>query len=68
MGGVDPSLARQVNRLPEVAHATGLRQGMASVDGQVSFITGINPATAFDVLNITRIKGRAADLGRSGSR
>jgi putative ABC transport system permease protein len=66
MGGVDPRLAQRVNLLPEVAAATGLRQGFASVDGQVTVVTGIDTATAFDVLDIAPIKGRAADLGRSG--
>ena len=36
MGGVDPSLAQQLNALPEVAYATGMRQGFASVDGKVT--------------------------------
>ena len=33
-GGVDPSLAQRLNQLPQVAHATGLRQGFASVAGE----------------------------------
>lgn len=65
-GGVDPSLAKRLDLLPEVANATGLRQGFASVEGQVEFVTGVNTATAFDVLDIVPIKGRAVDLGRSG--
>jgi putative ABC transport system permease protein len=65
-GGVDPSLAQRLNQLPQVAHATGLRQGFASVDGKVTFVTGVDTATAFDVLDIAPVKGRAADLGRYG--
>jgi putative ABC transport system permease protein len=65
-GGVDPTLAQGLNQLPQVAHATGLRQGFASVAGQVTFVTGVDTATAFDVLDIAPIKGRAADLGRYG--
>jgi len=62
MGGVDPSFARQLNLLPEVAYATGMRQGYASVEGDVTFVTGVNTATAFRALDIKPIKGRAVDL------
>jgi putative ABC transport system permease protein len=63
MGGVDPSLAEQLNALPEVEAATGLRQNMASVDGSVEFVSGVDPATAFDVFDIKPIAGSTADLG-----
>ena len=62
MGGVDPSLARQLNLLPEVAYATGMRQGYASVGGDVTFVTGVNTATAFKALDIDPIAGRPVDL------
>jgi putative ABC transport system permease protein len=62
MGGVDPSLAKTLNTLPEVAYATGMRQGFASVAGDVTFVTGVNTATAFDVIDIQPIKGIEADL------
>lgn len=64
MGGVDPGLAKELNLLPEVAYATGLRQGFASVDGDVTFVTGVNTATAFDVMDIEPIKGTPAALSR----
>jgi putative ABC transport system permease protein len=64
MGGVDPGLAQQVNALPEVAYATGMRQGFASVGDQVEIVTGVNTATAFDVLDIQPIEGQRADLSR----
>ena len=64
MGGVDPSLAQKLNALPEVAYATGMRQTFASVDGDVTFVTGVNTATAFDVMDIQPIEGTAADLSR----
>jgi putative ABC transport system permease protein len=65
-GGVDPSLAQRINELPEVAHATGLRQSFANVAGDVTFVTGVDTATAFDVLDIAPVEGRAVDLGRYG--
>jgi putative ABC transport system permease protein len=64
MGGVDPSLARDLNALPEVAYATGMRQGFASVDGKTTLMTGVNPATAFKVMDIDVVKGSPAQLGR----
>jgi putative ABC transport system permease protein len=39
-----------------------MRQGFASVDGDVTFVTGVNTATAFDVIDIEPIEGRQADL------
>ncbi|HEU4910563.1 MAG TPA: FtsX-like permease family protein [Actinomycetes bacterium] len=64
VGGVDPGLARDVNALPEVSYATGVRQGFASVEGDVTFVTGVNTATAFDVIDIQPIDGTPADLSR----
>ncbi len=64
LGGVDPSLAKRVDALPEVAYATGLRQGFASVDGKVTTVTGINSATGFDVIEIDPIEGSPAGLSR----
>ena len=64
MGGVDPGLAKELNLLPEVAYATGLRQGFASVEGDVTFVTGVNTATAFDVMDIEPVKGTPAALSR----
>jgi putative ABC transport system permease protein len=62
MGGVDPSLAHRLNALPEVAYATGMRQSFASVDGDVTFVTGVNTATAFDVIDIHPVEGTPAAL------
>ena len=64
MGGVDPSLGRKIDALPEVAYATGVRQTFASVDGDVTFVTGVNTADAFDVMDIDPLEGAPADLSR----
>jgi putative ABC transport system permease protein len=64
MGGVDPSLAQRLNALPEVAYATGMRQNFASIGGKVTLITAVNPATAFDVMDIDVIKGSPSALSR----
>jgi putative ABC transport system permease protein len=57
MGGVDPSFARGLNQLPSVGAATGLRQGLASIDGKVSFILGVQPAEAFKIFDIKPLSG-----------
>jgi putative ABC transport system permease protein len=64
MGGVDPSLGQEINALPQVASATGLRQTFASVDGDVTFVTGVNTAAAFDVIDINPLQGKGSDLSR----
>jgi putative ABC transport system permease protein len=64
MGGVDPTLAQKINALPEVAYATGVRQTFASVDGDVSFVTGVNSATALHVIDIKPLQGTATGLSR----
>jgi putative ABC transport system permease protein len=63
-GGVDPTLAQHLNALPEVAYATGMRQGFAEVAGKVTIVMGVNTATAFDAMNIQPIHGSPAALSR----
>ena len=59
MGGVDPSLAQRARRAARGRHATGLRQGFASVDGNVTSVTGVDTATAFDVIDDRADRGLA---------
>jgi putative ABC transport system permease protein len=62
-GGLDPSLARQINRLPEVQAATGIRTGTAEVNGSVQSIVGVDPATAFQLFDVKPLQGKTSDLG-----
>ena len=64
-GGVDPGLADRLNELPEVAAATGLRVGSVQVDGDVTQVVGVDPATGFDVVDVKVRRGEPADLGAS---
>ncbi|HEV3400239.1 MAG TPA: FtsX-like permease family protein [Acidimicrobiales bacterium] len=63
VGGLDPALANRINALPEVRAAAGVRIGTAEVDGSVEQLTGVDPATAFDIVDVQPLQGDPADLG-----
>jgi putative ABC transport system permease protein len=63
IGGIDPALAGRINGLPEVEAATGIRLGMAEVDGSVTELRGVDPETAFDLIDTEPLRGTPADLG-----
>jgi putative ABC transport system permease protein len=62
-GGVDPSLAARLNRLPQVSAATGLRLGMADIDGKVVQMAAVDPATAFQIIDVHPLNGNTNALG-----
>jgi putative ABC transport system permease protein len=62
-GGLDPSLTRQLNQLPQVQAATGLRMGVVKVNGSVRMIVGVDPATAFQLFDVKPLQGKTSDLG-----
>jgi putative ABC transport system permease protein len=66
MGGVDPGLAQRVAALPEVAAATGLRQGLAQVDGKAVTVQAGDPTIIFQVMKINPQQGSTADLDATG--
>ncbi|HWC10434.1 MAG TPA: FtsX-like permease family protein [Acidimicrobiales bacterium] len=63
VGGLDPALADRINELSEVRVATGVRMGSAEIDGHVEELQGVDPATAFDILNVEPLQGAPSDLG-----
>ena len=63
-GGVDPALARRVSQLPQVAQASGLRAGMAKIEGGVQQVVAVDPRTAFGILDVQPLQGNQNDLGR----
>jgi putative ABC transport system permease protein len=68
-GGLSPDLADQLNQLPEVATATGVRVGLARVGGvEVSDAeyVSVDPATAGEVFDIGMIEGTVAGLTVDG--
>ena len=66
MGGVDPGLAQRIAALPEVAAASGLRQGLAQVDGKAVIVQAGDPNSIFDIMKIDVQQGSTADLGAAG--
>lgn len=63
-GGVDPGLGKRVAALPEVAATTGIRLGAARIDGKVKQIAAVDPATAFQIMDVGPLRGSPRDLGR----
>jgi len=61
-GGVDPALAERVAKLPEVAAAAGLRQGVAQIGGSGTFLQAGDPATLFSIMRIDPRAGSVDDL------
>ena len=46
MGGVDPALAGQLGKLPQVQAATGVAVGLAEVNGKVEQVSAVDPGAA----------------------
>jgi putative ABC transport system permease protein len=64
-GGLDPGLAAGVNDVPEVEAAAGVRVGAAQINGRPEQVIGVDPATAFDVIDVQPIQGDAAALDQN---
>jgi putative ABC transport system permease protein len=62
MGGFDPSLTRDLNQLPQVQAATGIRMGSVKVDGSVQLVVGVDPQTAFQLFDVKPLQGNTSDL------
>jgi putative ABC transport system permease protein len=62
-GGLDPGLTKQLNALPEVKAATGLRVGSARINGEVQFLVAVDPSTAFELFDVKVQQGSTSDLG-----
>jgi putative ABC transport system permease protein len=61
-GGLSPSLADDINALPEVERATGIGLLTVKIDGKGQYLTTINPATVDGVYDIGLTSGSYADL------
>jgi putative ABC transport system permease protein len=66
MGGVDPGLARKLGHLPQVQAATGLAIGIAQVNGKVEQLSGVDPAAASKIFDVSPVQGSITGLGRDG--
>ena len=65
-GGLSPALADQLNELPEVETATGIRFGIARVRGFGEAMIGLDPNTAFDILEVDVLAGSTEGLDADG--
>jgi len=65
-GGVDPAMAQRVSQLPQVALASGLRVGMAKIEGGGQQVVAVDPKTALSsgMFNVQPLQRNENDLGR----
>jgi putative ABC transport system permease protein len=64
-GGLSPDLAVQLNDLPEVDAATGVRMTGAEVNGTADMLIGVDPNTVQQIFDFGDIEGSLDDLGAS---
>jgi putative ABC transport system permease protein len=64
-GGLSPELAAELNELPELDAATGVRVTGAEVNGEADMLIGVDPATVQQVFDFGDIEGSLDDLGAS---
>jgi putative ABC transport system permease protein len=62
-GRLDPRMAGQISRLPQVRQASGLATGSALVDGSSQEVTAADPAQLDAVLDLDMTAGSIAGLG-----
>jgi putative ABC transport system permease protein len=65
-GGLSPDVADQLNDLPEVETATGIRFGIAKVRDRGEAMIALDPATAFDIIDVEVLEGSAEGLDENG--
>ncbi|HVL91878.1 MAG TPA: FtsX-like permease family protein [Acidimicrobiales bacterium] len=65
-GGLSPALAGELDALPEVAAASGVRLGLAAVDGDAVSLRAVDPGAFARVVDVELVAGRLDDLGLDG--
>ncbi|MGH9178865.1 MAG: ABC transporter permease [Acidimicrobiales bacterium] len=66
VAGLSPQLTEQLNGLPEVEVATGLRYAVAAIEGDTGFLTAVDPDTFTPLINLDVYRGALGDLGPDG--
>ncbi len=61
-GGLSPELAIQLNELPEVDAASGVRIGFAEIDDEPQTIYGVDPPTMLSIVDVGISEGDVGDL------
>lgn len=65
-GGLSPTLADELNELPEVEAASGIRLGVGRIGGFGEAMLGVDPATAFGILDVGILDGSPEGLDENG--
>ena len=65
-GGLSPTLADDLNELPEVEVATGVRYGIARLGGVGEALFAADPETAFDIFDFGVVAGSTEGLDENG--
>jgi len=63
---LSPDLAKRLARLPEVKAASGVRSNTAEIDGAMSDLVAIDPASYSRIADLAIAKGRLGDLDTDG--
>lgn len=63
-GGLPVTMAEELNALPEVDAAAGVRLSQAQIAFGAEFIGGVDPETIFDVVDVGEVQGDPAALER----
>lgn len=66
-GGLPVTMADELNALPEVQDAAGVRVGQAQIAFQAETVAGVDPAVIFEVVDVGEIQGDRADLDTEGT-
>ncbi len=64
-GGFAPTLADDVNTLPEVQQATGIGIAVAKAQNKGQYLTVINPDTITGIFDLETVEGSVTDLDRN---
>lgn len=66
-GGLPVTMTDELNELPEVDAAAGIRVGQAQMAFVTETVGGVDPALIFDVVDVGQTQGDPADLDREGT-
>ncbi len=64
--GFSPTLVQKLDRLPQVAAATGIRNGVVRIDGATKTILAADPAHVNDLFDIGVVRGHIASMTADG--
>ncbi len=66
-GGLPVTMTDELNAVPEVQDAAGVRVGEAQVAFQAETVAGVDPSLIFDVVDVGEIQGDPAALDEEGT-